>query len=122
MPSRSTPPRRRRRNSDVPQLKTRKTASGTTVTYAYFNGHQVGFGPEGADAQRAYEEHLARWLSNGRSLQDDDYDDGAQGESSLTVADVVARYLEHAEREYVARELKQSPRRGQVAQAPAPLR
>ena len=107
MPARSTPPRRRRRNGDVPQLKTRKTASGTTVTYAYFNRQQLGFGPAGADAQRAYEEHLARWLANGRSLPDDDRNADAQETSSMTVADIVARYLEHAEREYGARELKQ---------------
>ena len=77
------------------------------MTYAYFNRQQLGFGPAGADAQRAYEEHLARWLANGRSLPDDDRNADAQETSSMTVADIVARYLEHAEREYGARELKQ---------------
>ena len=107
MTNRSTPSRRRRRDADVPSIKTRKTASGAVVTYAYFDGRQVSFGPAGPDAQLAFDEHVTRWLANGRSLSDPAHEDASRDPSDLTVADVVALYLEHAEREYDQRELNQ---------------
>jgi integrase len=107
MTSRSTPERGRRCGGDVPHLKMRRTTSGATVTYAYFNGRQVSFGPAGPESQRAYDDHVAQWLANSRANSDDSHCENTNDHCNWTVADIIALYLEHAEREYDKRELQQ---------------
>ncbi len=70
-------------------------STGRTLTYATFNGRYVAFGPAGADATRRYEEFVARWLSNGRTLPAE-----AAAEAPYSVDDLVADYLDHAKAFY----------------------
>jgi len=81
----------------APRLCERKCRStGKPLAYATFNGRYVSFGPAGPDAQRRYDEFVARWLSNGRRIEDPD-----QPPDDYLVEDLVADYLEHARTYYV---------------------
>lgn len=87
------------RSKSIPKLLTRKSPStGRLLAYARFNGRVVSFGPMGPEARQQFQKTLAEWLANGQRLAEDSPED-------LTVADVVAAYLEHAEQEYQPVEL-----------------
>lgn len=86
------------KKSDAPTLCTRRSESGTLLCFARFNGKQVSFGPAGPEGQRRYDEALAKWLANGRRLDDvDASDDGGD----YRVDELVGDYLAHARTFYV---------------------
>ena len=59
--------------------------------YAKFNGRQIWFGPyDDPETHRRFAVFKAEWEANGRRIPTDELDE------TLTVADLVARYLEHA--------------------------
>lgn len=63
--------------------------------YARLDGRQLWFGPyEDAETHRRFARTLAEWLANGRRLAPE------QTRRELRVADIVAAYLEFAERFY----------------------
>src|SRR5688572_7751349 len=63
--------------------------------YAWLDGRQVWFGPyDDPETHRRFARTLAEWLANGKRLPADD------ARKDLRVADVVAAYLEYAERFY----------------------
>ncbi len=67
----------------------KKTGHG----FARFNGKQIWFGPyDGPEAHTRFAAFKAEWEANGRRLPLDE-----RSRAMVTVADVVARYLEHAE-------------------------
>jgi hypothetical protein len=74
----------------IPTLKQNRRG----YAYAYFNGRQEWFGRhDDPAAHQHFQEQLQRWLANGGEDPDAD-------RSDLTVADLVARFLEHAETYY----------------------
>ncbi|QDU66319.1 tyrosine-type recombinase/integrase [Engelhardtia mirabilis] len=78
------------KTAKIPTLK--RTKRG--YAYARFNGRQQWFGRyDDPAAHQAFQEHLQRWLANGGEDPDAELGD-------LTVADLVARFLLHAERYY----------------------
>ncbi|MCR9245179.1 MAG: hypothetical protein NXI31_09115 [bacterium] len=82
------------RSKSIPKLLTRKSPStGRKLAYARFDGRVVSFGAMGPEAEQQFKQTLAEWLANGRRLPADDAEE-------LTVADVIAEYLQHAEQEY----------------------
>ena len=73
-----------------PSLRRHKT---TGHAFARFNGKQIWFGPyDGPEAHARFAAFKAEWEANGRSLPLDE-----RSQAMVTVADLVARYLEHAE-------------------------
>lgn len=91
-------PAKHTKKGSVPTLCTRKSsATGKPIAYATFGGKFVSFGPAGPDAQQRFDEFLAKWLANGRRLDDD-----VAGEREVyRVEDLVADFLEHARTYYV---------------------
>lgn len=82
------------RNKSIPKLHTRPSPStGRPLAYAKFNGRVVSFGAMGPEAERLFQKTLAEWLANGSRLPESDSGD-------LTVGDVIAEYLQYAEKEY----------------------
>ena len=82
------------RKRSIPQLLTRPSPStGRPLAYARFNGRVVSFGAAGPKAERWFQQVLAEWLANGQRFPDD-------GNVAVTVADVIAGFLENAEREH----------------------
>ncbi len=73
----------------APTLKRHKA---TGHSYARFSGRQVWFGRYGdPQIHLRFAAYLARWEANGRQIPEEILG------STLSVADLVARYLEHAE-------------------------
>lgn len=63
--------------------------------YAWLHGRQVWFGPyEDPETHRRFARTLAEWIANGRRLPPE------QTREEMRVADIVAAYLEFAERVY----------------------
>ncbi len=91
-------PAKNTKKGSVPTLCTRKSAAtGKPIAYATFGGKFVSFGPAGPDAKQRFDEFLAKWLANGRRLDDD-----VAGEREVyRVEDLVADFLEHARTYYV---------------------
>lgn len=58
----------------------------------------MSFGAVGPEAEEQFQQTLAEWLANGRRLPEANADE-------VTVADVIAEYLQHAEQEYCAVEI-----------------
>ncbi len=82
------------RKKVLPHLVTRPSPStGRPLAFARFDGRVVSFGPVGPEAEKRFQIALAEWLTNGQRLPQFEPD-------VLTVADVVAAFLEHAEHEY----------------------
>ena len=77
------------------------------MTYAYFHGRQVSFGPAGPGSKRAYDDHVAQWLANLRANSDDGHCENTIDHCNWTVADISGLDLEHAKRKYDKRELQQ---------------
>jgi len=74
----------------APVLKRHKA---TGHAYARFNGHQIWFGSfDDAETHSRFATFVARWEANGRSLPEE-----SGGEKGLTVEDLVAPYIRHAE-------------------------
>ncbi len=101
----------------LPQLRRRRSpSSGRLLAYAKFNGRTVSFGPFGPDAKRRFDAFLADWLANGRQAPASHDQDGAP-----VVADLVARYLEHAEQHYLMPDGSPSREIENLRRALAPL-
>ena len=82
------------RKKSIPQLLTRPSpATGRPLAYARFDRRVVSFGPVGPEADRLFQRALAEWLANGQRLPEAD-------DEMPTVADVIAAFLEHAEKEH----------------------
>ena len=76
----------------TPALRRHKRSGNA---YARFDGRQLWFGPfEDPSSHEAFARTLAEWKANGCQLPVDGVQEG------ITVGDVVARYLEFAERCY----------------------
>lgn len=72
----------------TPTLRRHKRAGNA---YAYFNGRQVSFGRyDDPRSHQAFAEFFERWLANGRQPFEE------SRSQATTIADLIARYLDHA--------------------------
>jgi integrase len=71
-------------------------STGKPLAYATFNGRYIAFGPAGPEAQQRFDVFLARWLANGRKLEDPPTD------GPYLVEDLVLDFLDHARTHYAS--------------------
>lgn len=90
-------PAKNTKKSDTPRLCRRRSPNGKLLAYSTIGGRMVSFGPWGPEAQRRYDETIARWLANGRR---DVSPVATTPDSDYRVDDLVADFLEHARSYY----------------------
>lgn len=101
-----------------PTLRRRESASGRVLCHATFNGKFVSFGPADDPGTRVrFQRFKAEWEANGRRLPA-----AHDGDSeALTVGDLVADYLEHAETYYRRRDGTPTQETANIRDAQRPL-